>query len=142
MTTQAEVHKKAQALLDAARKLPDVESQPGGIFGRGAREYLGVFLSPHPLRVAVEAALLHVVYVYEPPIPPEQWEPQRVPRPYDDTDPAEPWAWLGRLQPIVNWLYKYNPKPDQHGLEDYQVDGDILDALDAVREAVEEVLNA
>ena len=38
MTTQTEVHKKAQALLDAARKLPDVECPECG--GVGLRQVL------------------------------------------------------------------------------------------------------
>ena len=150
MPTQVEVHKSVQVLLDAARKLPDVECLKCSRYGtmRDPQKPLGAIWSevlctschgkrglPHPLRVAIEQAVLQ-------PKLRTHWgvfpEGDRL-RDFSESDPTEAFAWCGRLQPIINWLSDYDPKLDQHGLEDWQVEGNILAALDAARRAVEEV---
>ena len=62
-------------------------------------------------------------------------------RPYDVSDPAEPWSWLGRLwllRPHVDWDGESSPC---FWIEDAMRDGNVLQALDAAIEAVERELH-
>ena len=139
--TEVEVHAHAQALWDAAKKLPDV---PSDAPGHGPV----VIAVPHPLRMVVEQAITHQ-------LPPEvmigstgsDWLVSAaasrilVLRPYDASDLYEPWAWIGRLLAVSAWFWNQKPMHDERGLIDLIWEGDILAALDAAREAVEEVAN-
>ena len=110
MITKIEVHAKAQALWDATKKLPE----------------------HHVLRVRVEQAILSthdntpvaVNYIL---------------RYYDASDPTESWAWLGRLLPICDWFYDQRPMLNSHNLFNHILDNNILLALDATKETVEEL---
>ena len=153
--TQEQVHAKARVLWDAAMTLPEVECPKCG----GQGQYLEMVQTmpdgegetvvtgcvciptegkvPHPLRVAVEQVV--TVLFPDKGILRDAF-PVRVLRPYDASDPAEPLAWCGRLwllKPHFNWE-DFN-SPCFEWIEDAIRDGDILAALDAAREAVEEV---
>ena len=134
MPTQAEVHAAAQALWDAAKKLPE----------------------SHDLRRNVELAVTVPCRFDEQFLsantpcpacglvckPDEQFvgpEHRRLLRPYDEADPAESFAWCGRLLPVT--LAISDPAIMQGNavitLDDAIDHGYVLEALDAARRAVE-----
>lgn len=118
MPNQAEVHAAAQALWDAARKLP-LET---GL----------------PLYVAVEQALTVKSRRYYKGY--GEFEEVRILRSYDDADPAEPRAWCGRLLGVfaemrheAEWL------PEISWLSEI-LEGNVIGSLGLARQAVETVL--
>ena len=126
MITEVEVRAHAKALWNAARQLP-------GLMVMIPRLGYNEAPKPHPLRVAVEQAVARPntehLSLYQ----------DRL-RPYDASDPSESGAWCGRLLMIPAKLY---PTFESYVyVLELCAEGDIIAALHAVRESVEEVVNA